>query len=62
MSIYQATTEIAAALNIDAGTALIRQRVYVYSMEGPLYYQDYWIPPDVPEIVIDTALDNLAEI
>lgn len=62
MSMYRATTEIAAALNIDADTSLIRQRVYVYSMEGPLYYQDYWIPPDVPEIVIDTALENLAEI
>ncbi len=62
MSIYHATTEIAAALTINADTPLIRQRVYVYSMEGPLYYQDYWIPPDVPEIVIDTALDNLAEI
>lgn len=62
MSIYPATTEIAAALNIEAGTPLIRQRVYAYSMEGPLYYQDYWIPPEVPEIVIDTALENLADI
>lgn len=62
MSIHHATAEIAAALNIDADTALIRQRVYVYSMEGPLYYQDYWIPPEVPEIVIDTALESFGEL
>lgn len=62
MSIHPATTEIATALNIDVDTPLIRQRVYVYSMEGPLYYQDYWIPPEVPEIVIDTALENLADV
>lgn len=62
MSIFHATTEIAVALGIDAGTPMIQQRVYVYSMDGPLYYQEYWIPPDAQEIVIDTALENLADI
>lgn len=62
MRIFNATTDIAVALGIDAGTPLIQQRVYVYSNDGPLYYQEYWIPPDAQEIVIDTALDNFAEI
>lgn len=62
MSIVSADAAVAAALGLDAGTPVIRQRVYVYSMDGPLYYQEYWIPPDVQELVIDTALDNNVEI
>ena len=62
MSICNANTVVAVALGIDVGTPVIRQRVYVYSLDGPLYYQEYWIPPDVQEVVIDTALDNLAII
>lgn len=62
MSISTATTEIATAIGIDVATPLLRQRVYAYSDHGPLYYQEYWLPPETQEIAIDTALENLAEI
>ena len=62
MSVFKATTEIATALGIEAGTPLLQQRVYVYAGDEPLYYQEYWVPPDAQDIVIDTALDNLVDI
>ena len=62
MSVGKCTTEIAAVLGIDIDTPLLKQRVYAYSDQGPLYYQEYWLPPDTQEIAIDTALENLAEV
>lgn len=62
MSVSHCTTEIATALGIDIATPLMKQRVYAYSDHGPLYYQEYWLPPETQEIVIDTALDSLTDI
>lgn len=62
MGIFYATTDIAVALAVDVGSPLLRQRVFAHSMNRPLYYQEYWVPPYAQEIVIDTALDTPIDI
>lgn len=62
LSIVEATTEIAVSLGVDVDTPLIRKRIHVHSMNGPLYYQEIFFPSGSQEFVIDTALDNRAEL
>lgn len=62
LSIATATPKIAPILGVAADTHCLRQRVFVFSDNSPLYYQDYWIPPQSQELVIDSAFEGPAKI
>ncbi|MGI9417421.1 MAG: GntR family transcriptional regulator [Geminicoccaceae bacterium] len=61
MCVAPAPAEAAKVLDLAADTLCLRMRALAHLSERPLYFQEYWIPPSVPELVIESSFEQLAE-
>lgn len=61
MCVAPTPAEAAKVLDLATGTPCLRMRALAHLSDRPLYFQEYWIPPGVPELVIESSFEQLAE-
>ena len=62
LCVAPASEEAAKVLELAAETPCLRMRAVAHLSDRPLYFQEYWIPPGVSELVLESKFEELAEI